>query len=154
MAFNPSSPVTGAAITGLTSPTYTIVSDTPPSINAKTYAVTALGGTQTGVLTHSPDTPFNVTFKRPALLKTLGSKNPITGQYTQVPKNEYGMFFRKGVAIQTGQYDVLAVDIRFRVPAGAATYDSVQMKALASFLGGMITAQIQGVLDTELTGVM
>jgi len=42
MTFALSSPVTGAAQTGLTSPTYTVTADTPPDANAKQYAVTAL----------------------------------------------------------------------------------------------------------------
>jgi hypothetical protein len=35
-------PVTGTAQTGLTSPTYTVVADTPPNAYSKQYAVTAL----------------------------------------------------------------------------------------------------------------
>lgn len=45
-----SSPVTGGAQTGFTSPTYTLTADTPPAgSGGKQYAATALGGTQAGV---------------------------------------------------------------------------------------------------------
>lgn len=52
MTISLTTPVTGAAQTGLTSPTYTHVVDTPPNAYTKQYAVTALGGTQTGVDVH------------------------------------------------------------------------------------------------------
>lgn len=43
MSFAPSSPVTGAAVTGLTSPTYSLTTDVAPSLNGKQYAITAVG---------------------------------------------------------------------------------------------------------------
>jgi hypothetical protein len=153
MAYSPSSPLTGSAITGLTSPTFTLSVDYSPN-NVKTHAVTALGGTQTGVSAHSPDLPFTISFKRPTVLKTLGAKNAVTGMYTSVPKNEYGIFLRKGVAVQSGQNDTFAVDVRIRVPAGAATYDAASLKSASSCLGGLIANQVQGIVDTMLTGVM
>lgn len=60
MAYSPSSPVTGGTQTGLTSPTYTLTADIAPSALGKQHAVTALGGTQTGVRTSSAADPFTV----------------------------------------------------------------------------------------------
>jgi hypothetical protein len=49
MSISVTSPITGGAQTGLTSPTYTVVTDTaPPGNPGKQVAVTALGGTQAG----------------------------------------------------------------------------------------------------------
>jgi hypothetical protein len=64
MSFAPTSPVTGAAQSGLTAPTYTLTADVAPAQNAKQYAVTALGGTQTGVISHSVAAPFTLAMFR------------------------------------------------------------------------------------------
>jgi hypothetical protein len=74
MAYSPTSPVTGAAQTGLTSPTYTLSTDVAPSINGKQHAITALGGTQTGVNSHSVAAPFTCTFVRPQPLNLWGKQ--------------------------------------------------------------------------------
>lgn len=153
MAISPTTPLTGSAITGLTSPTYTLSADSSDAF-AKQWAVTALGGTQTGVITHSPDLPFTLTFKRPKSFKTLGVKNAITGQYSTVGMNEFKTIIRKAVAIQSGQYGVAVVEINVRLPAGSASHDAANIKALASASGGFVANQIQGICDTVLTGVM
>jgi len=61
MTWSPTTPVTGGAQTGFTAPTYTLSVDTAPDINGKQHAVTALGGTQAGVTSHSVSNPFTVT---------------------------------------------------------------------------------------------
>jgi len=71
MSFNLTSPVTGASQTGFTAPTYTLTVDTAPDVNAKQWAVTALGGTQAGVSSHSVASPFTVTMFRPKVLRLL-----------------------------------------------------------------------------------
>jgi len=152
--FNPSSPVTGSAITGLTSPTFTLTSDVGPDVNSKQWAVTNLGGTQPGVLVHAPATPFTVTIRKPKQVKSLGFKNQLTGQYTKIPVNEYKLILRKGAAIQAGQYAVSVIDCSMRVPAGVDSYDAVQLSAAFSLLGGLMTAQLQGLKDTAVTGII
>jgi hypothetical protein len=89
MSFAPSSPITGGSQTGLTSPTYTILADTSPANNAKQYYVSALGGTQTGVLAHSVAAPFTLSFWKPQVLRTLKPVNPVTGVLKEVPTNPY-----------------------------------------------------------------
>jgi hypothetical protein len=106
---NPSSPITGSAITGLTSPTYTLTADNPPDSNSKAYVVTSLGGTQTGVVAHSNMMPMRVVAKRPARVKIPGQRSMTTGMYLTGGKNEYSYTFVKGANI-TGsssnpQYD-------------------------------------------------
>jgi hypothetical protein len=155
MALSPSSPLTGAAITGLTNPTYTLTVDTPPDINAKQWAVTALGGTQTDVVAHSPDRPFTVTVKRPKVLKLQGSPNPITGVVPKSGMNEYAIIIRKGVSTDlNGAAAVAVADVRVRIPVGSTVNDSKNLLALFSALGGFIANQVQGLSDTTSTGIL
>jgi len=153
MAFSISSPVTGATISGLTTPTVTYSVDTPPDVNAKQYAATALGGTQPGVVTHSPELPFTMTFKRPKTLKTLGAKNASTGFYLVVPKNEYALIGRKGVTLATNQYDTITFDLRIRVPAGTGTLSPNDARAGFSAFTGVLTQNAQGIVDTMISGI-
>lgn len=103
MSFALTSPITGQAQTGLTSPTYTHVTDSAPDITGKQVAVTALGGTQTGVTTHSMSSPFTITFFRPKVFRFLGKPNPTTGLIKDVPRNSFKLITRKGVLPLAGQ---------------------------------------------------
>lgn len=155
MTISFSSPVTGAAVSGLTSPTFTLVSDTAPSQNGKQYAVTTLGGTQTNVETHSVSKPFTVTFFRPQVLKTLPAANPVTGIIRDVPMNTYKLITRKGVMPSSGQAPVVArITTTIDVPAGSDSYEPEDLKALASIHAGVLWAEAQDVVDAMLTGVI
>lgn len=155
MTISFSSPVTGAAVSGLTSPTYTLVSDTAPSQNGKQYAVTTLGGTQTNVETHSVSKPFTVTFFRPQVLKTLPAANPVTGIIKDVPMNTYKLITRKGVMPSSGQAPVVArITTTIDVPAGSDAYEPEDLKALASLHIGVLWGETQDVVDAMLTGVI
>lgn len=155
MAWSLASPVTGAAQTGLTSPTYTHVPDLAPDSNGKQVAVTALGGTQTGVTAHSVASPFTTTFYRPKTLVGLGKPNPVTGLITSIPRNVYGAVTRKGVTPLAGQPIIPAV---FRttceVPAGADLADPANIRAGLSMHLGSLWAQSAGVGDTLVSGVI
>lgn len=155
MAYNPTTPVTGAAQTGLTTPTYTLTLDTAPDSNGKQHAVTALGGTQTGVSAHSVGSPFTITFTRPKVMKTLGSVNPITGVIREVPRNNYGLLTRKGVlpaANQTPQTMIVRTVIE--CPAGADTYDAASVRAALSAHIGTLSQVSSGIGDTAINGVL
>lgn len=155
MAFAPTSPITGAAQTGLTSPTYTITADTAPDNNGKQYAVTALGGTQTGVVAHSVASPFTHTFKRPKVLKTLGMPNPNTGMIRDVPRNNYELLTRKGVIPAAGQpAQVMIIRTIIEVPAGADSYDAVSVRAAQSSHNGLIAQVTSGIGDTTVTAIL
>ena len=154
MAFSPSSPVTGAAISGLTSPTYTVGADTPPSSNSKQYAVTALGGTQPGVSAHSLSSPFTATMFRPATIKSLGAPNA-SGVIKTFPKNTFELLTRKGVGVLANQPIQLAtMRTAITMPAGADTYDAMSVKAMLAFHIGLLTQIYQGMSDTVLTGTL
>jgi hypothetical protein len=152
--YSPTSPVTGAAQTGLTSPTYTITADTAPDTNGKQHAVTALGGTQTGVDISSVSRPFTVTFVRPKVLRTLGSPNPVTGVISNVPNNVYKLITRKGVLPLSGQPSrTMLVTTTVEVPAGSDTADPANIRAALSLHLGVLAQQSAGIGDTGVSGV-
>jgi hypothetical protein len=155
MSFSLSSPVTGAAQTGLTSPTYTLSADTAPDVNGKQYAVTALGGTQTGVAAHSVASPFTITFWRAKVLRVLGNPNPVTGVVANVPVNTYKLITRKGVSPLAGQpIRVMVVTTQIDVPAGSDTADGEDIRAALSAHIGSLTQASSGIGDTAINGVM
>lgn len=149
------SPITGAAQTGLTSPTYTHVADTAPQPTGKQVAVTALGGTQTGVNAHSVAAPFTITVFRPAVFKQLGKANPTTGIISNVPNNVYKVITRKGVLPLAGQaYRNMLVTTLIEVPAGADLADPANIRAALSAHIGALNQQSAGVGDTAVNGVL
>lgn len=155
MSFAPNSPITGAAVTGLTSPTYTISADVAPSINGKQYAVTALGGTQTNVDINAVSKPFTVTFFRPAILRALPAVNPVTGIIKQVPNNVYKLITRKGVVPYVNQQALVArITTIIEVPAGSDTYEPEDLRAMLSCHAGCLYSTADGISSTILTGVL
>jgi hypothetical protein len=150
-----SSPVTGSAQTGLTSPTYTVVADVPPNAYSKQYAVTALGGTQTGVDVHGASKPFTITFSRPANIRSAPVVNPVTGIMSNVPRNVYSALVRKGMLPGVGQnpqISVLRVD--FSVPAGADLTEPEDIRAACSLLIGSLSQQSAGIGDTLVNALL
>lgn len=153
--FAPSTPITGAAVSGFTSPTYTITSDIAPAINGKQYAVTALGGTQTGVDVNAVSKPFTVSFFRPAVLRSLPAANPVTGVIKNIPSNTYKLITRKGVSPGANQPSItMVITTEISVPAGSDTYEPEDIKAAVSAHFGVGYVQASGIADTLLTGVM
>jgi hypothetical protein len=155
MSFAPGSPLTGAAVSGLTSPTYTLTTDTAPNVNGKQYAITALGGTQTGVETHSVSKPFTLTFFRPAVLRVLPQANPVTGVIKNVPVNTYKLITRKGAVPAVNQAPMTArITTIIEVPAGTDTYETEDLKAMISAHFGAGWSQASGIADSVLTGII
>lgn len=155
MTFSLTSPITGQTQTGLTSPTYTVVADTPPNINAKQWVVTALGGTQTGVIPHSVAAPFTLAMFRPQNPQVLAPVNPVTGVLTKVPTNTYKVIGRKGVLPLAGQaYKTLTGTLVLEVPAGSDIADPLSIRALLSAMFGAIVQQSAGIGDVTTTGTL
>jgi len=150
-----STPITGAAQTGFTTPTYTLTTDTPPNVNGKQWAVSAIGGTQTGVDINTVSKPFTISFFRPPVLKVLPAANPTTGVIKNVPVNTYKMIVRKGAlpaANQTAQ--VCRTTVQIDVPAGTDTYEPEDVRAMLSAAIGALSQISAGIGDTCVTGVL
>lgn len=155
MSFSPASPLTGAVVTGLTSPTYTLTTDVAPSINGKQYAISALGGTQTGVDVNTVSKPFTLSFFRPAVLQVLPQANPVTGIIKNVPVNTYKMITRKGALPASNQVPSVArITTVIDVPSGTETFEVEELKALISCHFGAGWNQASGIADTIASGVM
>lgn len=155
MTVSLTSPVTGAAQTGLTSPTYTIVVDTPPTAQSKQWAVTALGGTQAGVNPHSVAAPFTTAVFRPAVFKSLSPVNAATGQLRGVPINTYKVNTRKGVLPLAGQpYKDARITSNIDIPAGSDIADPSSLRAMISMHIGALQQISAGLGDTVVNGVL
>lgn len=155
MTVSLTSPVTGSAQTGLTSPTYTHVADTPPNAYSKQYAVTALGGTQTGVSVHGASKPFTITFSRPQQIRSAPNVSPVTGVMPNSPRNVYSVVVRKGTApgaSQNPQTMVLRCDLS--VVAGADLQEPEDIRAALSFLIGSLTQVSSGLGDTLIDNLL
>lgn len=155
MTMSVSSPVTGLAQTGLTSPTYTLTVDTPPSNGnvVKQWAVTALGGTQTNVLTHSGACPFTISAIRPATYRGLAPVGS-NGLLRAVPRNTMKLVVRKGVTPLAGQSPaILNVSLVIDVPAGSPDADANSVAAAISLLGGAVSQLAAGIGDTAKTNI-
>lgn len=155
MAISLTSPLTGASQSDLTTPTYTLASDTPPNARSKQWAVTALGGTQTGVDVHSVSNPFTITFERPASFKQLGQPNPVTGVVSNVGRNVFTVRTRKGVTPLSGQSEqIMLVETKISVPAGSDTADSTSIQAALSAHIGALSDMDAEVGDLAIDGVL
>lgn len=147
--------ITGAAQTGFTTPGYTTTADTPPDVNSKQSAVTALTGTQAGVDTHSVSKPFTITVTRPKVFAVLGKPSPVTGLISSVPRNTFKILTRKGVLPLAGQPNqVCIIRTEIEVPAGSDTTDAANLRAALSAHIGTLSAVSAGAGDTVISGVL
>jgi hypothetical protein len=129
--------------------------DTAPDSNGKQVAVTALGGTQTGVSIGSVSSPFTTTFVRPKNLRALSIVDPITGVLRSIPRNEYHLITRKGAVPLLGQASVTAqTKTTMSVPAGCDAASPAEIRAMLSMHFGVIAQQSAGIGDTVVSGVM
>lgn len=154
MTWSPDSSITGGTVTGLTSPTYTLADDTAPVVNAKQKTCTALGGTQGSASANTASRPFTATFYKPAAIKPLPTANAITGLRGQVPNNQYKLIVRKGGYAEADVPVTAIVRLTIDVPAGMETYNADEIRALVSFLVGVLNEESADLADTLLTGVL
>lgn len=155
MTISITSPITGASQTGLTSPTYTLTQDTAPDVNAKQWAVTTLGGTQTGANAHSVSSPFTITAFKPKVSQQIGKPNPVTGVVSNIPKNQYKVITRKGMVPLAGQSPVnMICTTVMEVPAGADVASPAEIRAALSAHFGAIAQVSAGIGDTVINGVL
>jgi len=155
MAISPSSPITGGAQTGFTSPTYTVSADVAPTSLGKQHAVTAIGGTQTGVTVSSVSSPFTVNFVRPATFKQVPPVG-VNGRFVgTVPRNNWQIIARKGVTPLANQpIEVATCRVLLDVPAGADVADPANVRALLSLIIGYLSQLSAGFGDTAVSGIV
>lgn len=153
MSISLSSPVTGATVTGLTNPTYSVTADQAPNTHSKQWYVSAIGGTQTSVDSASTASkPWTFTFQRPASLKTLNAVD-VTGVLRQVGYNTYEYLMRRGILPLTGQAArVMNWRTQFPILVGSDTADSQNIRAAVSSYVGVLNQQASGLADTFVTG--
>lgn len=154
MAVNFPGTITGSAQTGFTSPTYILSSDAAPDAFGIQRAVTGLGGTQTGVDSHSISRPFTLTWVRPKVYKVLDA---VTGSTSRVivGMNRYRLITRKGVFPMAGQPSkVMVIRTEIEVPAGADIADPANIRAALSAHFGALASMSAGLGDTLVTGVV
>lgn len=154
MPWSPDSSTTGGTVTGLTSPTFTLVDDTAPVVNAKQKTVSALGGTQGSATANTVSKPFTATFYKPGQVKPLPAANAITGLRGAVPNNQYKLIIRKG-GFASADVPVTAVArLTIDVPAGMDSYNPDEVRSLVSFLVGLLNEESADLADTLLTGTL
>lgn len=145
---------TGASIVGITSPTYGMILDVATEPQAKQFAVGSLGGTQTGVLSHSSTSPFISTIKPPRRYKALGKANPTTGIISSIPNNEHKIVTVKGVVPYVGALTVKAVmTTTIVIPAGAEMNDRQNIKAMLSLHVGLLKDYLSDLENLIATGL-
>ncbi len=150
MAMPNSGSVTGSAVTGLTSPTYTLTPDNPTSNNGKQGIVTALGGTQAGVTTHTASDPFTVAIFKPVVYRLI---NFVTSAVVRKPPtNTWKVVVRKGLTYLAGQPKSTGImTIMIELPAGVEASDSVEVKALISCACGYVSSNADLLATSVLT---
>lgn len=154
MSWSPDSSITGGAITGFTSPAYTQVDDVAPAVNARQKTVTALTGTQGSATANSLSRPFTSTFYKPAAPKALPAANPMTGMRGSIPNNQYKLIVRKG-GFAAADVPVTAIArLTIDIPAGMDSYNPDEIRALVSYLVGLLNEESADLADTLLTGVV
>jgi len=132
-----------------------VVADTAPGSNGKQWAVTAIGGTQVNVRSHSASDPFTLTFERPVTVRQAPIPNPVTGVIGNVPRNNYTVRLRKGVLPLAGQNpQVMLFTGSYSVPAGSDLADAPNVRAGLSAYLGALAQQSAGWGDTLISAVI
>jgi len=152
-----STPITGSAQTGFTTPGYTLTLDKAPDASTGVqHAITGITGTQAGVRTHTPSDPFTFTFEKPRVYATLsGLQSGVTGLYGKVGENVHRIRVRKGVNIAANNLPrLMTIEALVRIPAGADSYDAANVRAAISAMIGGLTQVSAGMGDTYVTGVL
>jgi hypothetical protein len=152
MALDITTSITGVVLNGFSAPTYTLALDTPPANNAKQSIVTALGGTQTGVRTHTPSDPFSITVSKPVIPVPYPKTN-LQGVVGKAGRNKYVMLIRKGTLPLTGQSpQVSDLRIETNVVSGADVNDKANLAALYSAGAALLNREAANLLVASTTG--
>lgn len=157
MAIALTSPITGLAQTGFTSPTYTIALSNAPDVNGKQYVVSALGGTQTDATAQTgANNPFSITWWAPKVYKPLPAiMSNGAGFVSRVPRNVHKLVTRKGVLVSANQpREIMPITTEIPVPAGSETASPAELRAALSAHAGALMQLAAGLGDTVVTGIV
>lgn len=154
MTISLSSPVTGSAQAGFSSPSFTVAEDRAPEQNGKQWVVTAQSGAGAAER-NLVSNPFSFTAVRPKQFKQLGQVNPVTGALANVPKNQWFFMTRKGMVPLVGQPPSLGM-IRsiMDIPAGVETVSTDDIRAMISFHVGCLTQLSNALGGSAIDGTL
>jgi hypothetical protein len=130
------------------------VDDLAPAQNAKQKTVTAIGGTQGSATANSASSPFTMTFYKPSTVQKLPAANPVTGLRGSIPNNQYKIVIRKGGFSASGVPVQAVCRITFDIPAGMDAYNPDEVRALASYVIGLLNEESADLGETLLTAVV
>lgn len=154
MTISVTTPVTGSAQTGFSSPSFVVASDAAPNAYSKQYAVTSLTGAGSAD-PHGASKPFTLTFSRPQSVRSAPVPNPTTGVMGNSPRNTYSVLVRKGTVPGTNQNPqtmVLRCDLA--VVAGADLVEPDDVRAGLSLLIGGLSQQSAGIGDMLINNLL
>jgi hypothetical protein len=132
------------------------VDDTPPiSANpSKQKTITALGGTAGSATANTASSPFTATFSKPSAIARLPAPNPVSGLRGSIPNNQYKLVIRKGGFAAAGVPVIAVARLTIDIPAGMDSYNPDEVRALASYLVGVLNEESADLGDTLVTGVL
>jgi hypothetical protein len=99
---------------------------------------------------------FTFAFFRPKVVQTLiGLAVTVAGLYGKVGENVYRALTRKGVNIAANNLPrLMTVETIIRIPAGADSYDPINVRAALSMHIGALTQASSGIGDTCVSNVL
>lgn len=133
MTINVTGPTAAITAGTLTAATYSFTADMANDLRSKVFVVSAAGGTQAGVNTHTVDAPKQFIVKKPAVFQQPSAYNVTTGKYGRVPKNITRVIGRGSANVAAGQVELIPITLDIPIPAGAMTYDRPNVEASVLF---------------------
>lgn len=149
------SPINGSAVTGLTTPAYTLIEDTPPNPQSRQWACSGFTGTQPGVDSgSSASRPWTLTVTRPANVRQLNAVDS-NNVLRSVAMNKYVVRLRKGLTVLAGQPSKVASIVEeINIPAGADIADVANIKAMVSMWAGAHVQAANNLVSLVTTAVI
>lgn len=142
----------GASVAGLTSPTYDLAQDINNG-NEKSYYVTALGGTQSGVAAHSNSNPFSIKVTKARAIKSAPTL--YNGAIKGGGSNVFRLSLIKGLVPLSGQAPAIGLNaLETRIPAGADSADKNSILAMQSLFFGFGANQCNNWCQLTLTNTL
>lgn len=154
MPINLTTAITGVVLNGFTAPTYTLTEDRGPNNWTKQSVVTALGGTQTGVRTHSPSDPFTISVSKQAQ-PVAAPKLGFNGVLGRLGRNKVSFLLRKGtipLVNQAAQVSDLRIEVN--TVSGAEVNDKANLAAMLSAGAALLNREAANLLDATTTQVI